>query len=93
MHVVGPDRRAGQRDPALLESCYRRALEVADELGVTSVAFPLVSAGVYGWPLYDAARIAVGTVRADLAAGDTSVTSAVFVAFGTEAYEALTAHL
>ncbi|MDQ3628487.1 MAG: O-acetyl-ADP-ribose deacetylase [Actinomycetota bacterium] len=88
IHVVGPDQRAGQTDPALLESCYRRALEVADELGVSSIAFPLVSAGIYGWPLDDAAKIAVGTVRAVLAAGDTSVT---FAAFGDAAYEALTA--
>ena len=93
IHVVGPDRRAGQSDPELLVSCYREALRVADELDARTLAAPLVSAGVYGWPLDDAARIAVGTVRADLAAGDTSVTSAVFVAFGTEAYEALTAHL
>jgi len=93
IHVVGPNWRAGQTDPQLLESCYHRALEVADELGAATIAFPLVSAGVYGWPLEDAARIAAGTVRADLAAGNMSVTSAVFVAFGTEAYEALTAHL
>ncbi len=91
IHVVGPDQRAGQTDPVLLESCYRRAVEVADELGVSSIAFPLVSAGIYGWPLDDAAKIAVGTVRAVLAAGDTSVTSAVFAAFGDGAYEALTA--
>lgn len=93
IHVVGPNWHAGQTDPGLLESCYRRALAVADELGVSSIAFPLVSAGIYGWPLDDAARIAVGTVRADLGSGSTSVTSAVFAAFGDQAYEALTAYL
>ncbi|TPX00570.1 O-acetyl-ADP-ribose deacetylase, partial [Schumannella luteola] len=62
IHTVGPDFGAGQRDRALLVSCYRRSLEVADELGVRSVAFPLVSAGVYRWPLDDAIEAAVTTV-------------------------------
>ena len=54
IHVVGPNRHAGQTDRSLLLSCYSRALEVADELGARTVAFPLVSAGVYGWPKDDA---------------------------------------
>ena len=54
IHVVGPNRHAGQTDRSLLTSCYVRALEVADELGARTVAFPLVSAGVYGWPKDDA---------------------------------------
>ncbi|RUP27098.1 MAG: O-acetyl-ADP-ribose deacetylase [Mycolicibacterium sp.] len=62
IHTVGPNHRAGQRDPELLRSCYRRALEVADELGAQSVAFPLISAGIYGWPLHDAIMIAAETV-------------------------------
>jgi O-acetyl-ADP-ribose deacetylase (regulator of RNase III) len=49
---------------ALLESCYRNALGVADEIGAQSVAFPAVSAGVYGWPMASAADIAIATVRA-----------------------------
>ncbi len=48
IHTVGPNHAAGQRDRTLLVSCYRRALEVADELGVHSIAFPLISAGIYG---------------------------------------------
>lgn len=63
IHVVGPNHTAGERDRALLTSCYRRALEVADELGATSVAFPLVSAGIYGWPLDDAVDAAVTTLQ------------------------------
>ena len=56
IHVVGPNYRAGERDRSLLESCYREALAVADELGAATVAFPLVSAGIYGWPTDDAVR-------------------------------------
>lgn len=64
IHVVGPNHRAGETDRSLLTSCYSRALAVADELGATSVAFPLVSAGVYGWPREDAVAAAVETLRA-----------------------------
>ncbi|MGW5187709.1 O-acetyl-ADP-ribose deacetylase [Kribbella sp. NPDC004138] len=63
IHVVGPNYTAGQRDPALLESCYRNALRIADELGVRTMALPAVSAGIYGWPAQSAADIAVQTVR------------------------------
>ncbi|MFI5696609.1 O-acetyl-ADP-ribose deacetylase [Kribbella sp. NPDC051586] len=63
IHVVGPNYVAGQRDPALLESCYRNALRIADELGVRTMALPAVSAGIYGWPARSAADIAVRTMR------------------------------
>jgi O-acetyl-ADP-ribose deacetylase (regulator of RNase III) len=63
IHVVGPNYNAGQRDPALLESCYRGALAVADELGVKTLALPAVSAGIYGWPADSAAQIALDTLR------------------------------
>jgi O-acetyl-ADP-ribose deacetylase (regulator of RNase III) len=62
IHVVGPNYTAGQRDPALLESCYRNALRVADELGVRRLTLPAVSAGIYGWPAQSAADIAVQTL-------------------------------
>ncbi|UUT35161.1 O-acetyl-ADP-ribose deacetylase [Microbacterium elymi] len=64
IHTVGPNHTAGERDRSLLVSCYRRSLEVADELGAVSVAFPLISAGVYGWPKQDAVAAAVETVSA-----------------------------
>ncbi|WP_315099423.1 macro domain-containing protein, partial [uncultured Cellulomonas sp.] len=63
VHTVGPDRHAGQTDAALLASCFTRSLDVAAGLGVQSVAFPAVSAGVYGWAVQDVARIAVDAVR------------------------------
>ena len=63
IHVVGPDHTAGQTDPMLLESCYRNALAIADELGVRTLALPAVSAGIYGWPAASAAEIALRTLR------------------------------
>ena len=63
IHTVGPNRHAGQTDPELLASCFRRSLDVADELGAASIAFPAVSAGVYGWAAEDVASIAVAAVR------------------------------
>lgn len=81
IHVVGPNRHAGQTDRGLLTSCYSRALAVADELGARTVAFPLVSAGVYGWPLYDAVAAALETLQAT----PTQVEEARMVAFGADA--------
>lgn len=69
IHTVGPNRHAGQTDPALLEACFRNSLRVASELGARSVAFPAVSAGVYGWDPAEVARVAVATVRASEAPG------------------------
>lgn len=62
IHTVGPNFAAGEQDRSLLESCYRRALEVGYNLGAKSVAFPLISAGVYAWPLDEAIAIAVETI-------------------------------
>ncbi|MBW9092126.1 O-acetyl-ADP-ribose deacetylase [Microbacterium jejuense] len=63
IHTVGPNFAAGERDRSLLESCYRRSLEVADELSARSISFPLISAGVYGWPLDDAIDAAVEVLQ------------------------------
>ena len=87
IHVVGPVYGVGSRDQ--LVSCYVNALAVADELGVTAMAVPLVSAGVYGWPLDDAIAAAVDT----LASTASSVVSARVVAFTPAAYDAVAAYL
>jgi O-acetyl-ADP-ribose deacetylase (regulator of RNase III) len=87
IHVVGPNYRAGERDRALLESCYANALAVADEIGARTLAFPLVSAGIYGWPLDDAARAAVDTLRST----PTHVEDVRIVTFGRVNYQAVTA--
>ena len=92
IHVVGPNYRAGQTDRSLLTSCYARALEVAEELGARTVAFPLVSAGVYGWPKDDAIAAAVETFHEADARG-TSVTEARLVAFDHPTYDLIAAAL
>jgi O-acetyl-ADP-ribose deacetylase (regulator of RNase III) len=64
VHAVGPRYRDGRRgEPELLASCYRRALEVAEEVGARSVAFPAISTGIYGYPPEEAASIAVETLQ------------------------------
>jgi O-acetyl-ADP-ribose deacetylase (regulator of RNase III) len=77
IHTVGPVYSAREDRSGLLVSCYQRSLEVAGELGARIVAFPAVSAGVYGWPHDDAARIAVTTVSR----AATGVAEARFVLF------------
>jgi O-acetyl-ADP-ribose deacetylase (regulator of RNase III) len=89
IHVVGPNFTAGQRDRSLLTSCYANALRVADELGARTVAFPLVSAGIYGWPLDDAVDAAVETLRTT----PTAVEEARIVAFSEATYELVSAKL
>jgi O-acetyl-ADP-ribose deacetylase (regulator of RNase III) len=84
IHTVGPVYSRSQDRSALLASCYRESLRVAAELGARTVAFPAVSAGIYGWPLDDAARIAVGTVRET----DSPVEEARFVLFSEDVYAA-----
>ena len=87
IHVVGPVYDGSGANRGELVSCYTRALAVADELGAASVAFPLVSAGVYGWPLDDAVAAQVDTV----ASTRTSVEHAVLVGYGDRATRALRA--
>lgn len=89
IHAVGPVWQGGQRgESELLTSCYRRSLEVADDLGARSLAFPAISTGVYGYPKEAAARVAVDTLRS----APTRVELVRLVAFDAETlrlYEAL----
>jgi O-acetyl-ADP-ribose deacetylase (regulator of RNase III) len=62
VHTVGPNRHAGETDPALLASCFESSLAEAVRVGAGSVAFPAVSAGIYGWDRHDVARIATAAV-------------------------------
>ena len=64
IHTVGPVWAKTIDKSETLASCYRESLRVAKELGARTVAFPAISAGIYGWPMDDAARIAVQTCRA-----------------------------
>jgi O-acetyl-ADP-ribose deacetylase len=93
IHAVGPVwHGGGEGEPELLASCYRRAIELADEHGDKRVAFPAISAGVYGYPLEAAAAVAVGAVREALAAHP-AVEEARFWLFGRPAYDAFAAAL
>ncbi|HEU5038114.1 MAG TPA: macro domain-containing protein [Nocardioides sp.] len=89
IHVVGPNYGAGERDRALLLSCYSRALAVADSLGAATIAFPLVSAGIYGWPKDDAIAAPLEVFRS----ATTAVTEARIVAFDAATYEQIRAAL
>ena len=89
IHVVGPNFTRGETDRSLLTSCYSGALAVADELGARKVAFPLVSAGVYGWPLDDAVAAAVDTLRG----APTRVEEARIVAFSRRTFDLVAARL
>ena len=82
IHTVGPVwRGGGAGEPELLAACYRRSLEVADELGARSVAFPAISTGIYGYPAEQAATIAITTLMKPPAP---AIEAVALVAFDTE---------
>lgn len=89
IHTVGPNYSAGERDRDLLASCYRRSLEVAEEIGARTLAFPLVSAGIYGWPKGDAVACAVETISASTA----DVDEVTLVAFDDATLALIQQHL
>lgn len=82
IHVVGPVWHHRDDRSHLLESCYREALRIADDLSARTVAFPAVSAGIFGWPMPSAADIAVRTVRSTA----TTVQEVRFVLFSDHAH-------
>jgi O-acetyl-ADP-ribose deacetylase (regulator of RNase III) len=82
IHTVGPVWRGGGHDePALLASCYRESLTLAVAHGVRSIAFPAISCGVYGYPIPEAARIAVATTMA-FVRSDTTLAEVIFACLG-----------
>ena len=88
IHTVGPVWRGGDGgEPELLAACYRNSLCLAVEHGARTIAFPAISCGVYGYPLDEAARIAVGEVRAFLA-HDERIETVYLVCFGADTRQA-----
>lgn len=85
IHTAGPVYNPSDDRSSILRSCYVSSLLLASDLGATSIAFPAISAGVYGWPIGDAARIAVSAVRDTDAPG---VTLVRFALFGPDALRA-----
>jgi O-acetyl-ADP-ribose deacetylase len=93
-HAVGPVYRDGLHgEPELLASCHRKCLELAAERGVTTLSFPAISTGVYGYPIEEAAAIAIREVVTHLKKSEGPVREAIFVLFGRQAYEAYAAAL
>ena len=88
VHAVGPVWHGGDRgEPELLASAYRRALEVAGELGATTIAFPAISTGIFGYPLEPATAVAVHTARTSTAPGIELVRFVCFDGATLAAYE------
>jgi O-acetyl-ADP-ribose deacetylase len=93
-HAVGPIYRDGLHgEPETLASCYRICLQLADEFQIGRITFPAISTGVYGYPLREAARVALTEVMRHLSTHETTVRRATFVLFGQEAYDAFAAAL
>ena len=88
-HAVGPVYRDGRHgEPELLASCHRKCLELAAEHSATTMTFPAISTGVYGYPLAEAAAIALGEVAAHLKRPECQIREVIFVLFGRAAYDA-----
>jgi len=87
IHTVGPVYSGSARDAELLASCYRRSIEVADANGLASVAFPSISTGAYGYPLDEAAEVAL-RATVDAMRAHPSVRKVRFVLYGATAYQA-----
>jgi O-acetyl-ADP-ribose deacetylase (regulator of RNase III) len=87
-HAVGPVYRDGQHgEPELLASCYRKCFELAAEHGARTVSFPAISTGVYGYPLREAAAIAVSEAARQLEHAEGAVEEVIFVLFDRSAYD------
>ncbi len=93
IHTVGPNAHRGQTDPVVLAACFTGSLDVAAEIGARTVAFPAISAGIYGWDVTEVARVAVGAVRRWGQATSGAVDLVRFVLFSDAALAAFAAEL
>ena len=88
IHTVGPIWRGGTHgEPETLANCYRNSLQVAVENGIKTIAFPAISCGAYGYPLLEAAQIAVKTTR-EFLIGEDKIDKVIFVLWSDDIYEA-----
>jgi O-acetyl-ADP-ribose deacetylase (regulator of RNase III) len=88
IHTVGPIWRGGKHgEPETLADCYLNSLQLAVENGIKTIAFPAISCGAYGYPVEEAAQIAVETTRDYLAAED-KIDKVIFVLWSEDIYEA-----
>ena len=88
IHTVGPVWRGGEGDePEILANCYRNSLKLAVENEIKTMAFPAISCGAYGYPIPDAAQVALKTTR-DFLATDDSIDKVAFVLWGEDIYDA-----
>lgn len=93
IHTVGPDARAGQTQPELLAACFTSSLAEAVRVGARTVAFPAISAGIFGWPMNDVARIAVDAVRSWVASNPDALDTVTFVLVTQGSLDAFRAEL
>jgi O-acetyl-ADP-ribose deacetylase len=88
IHTVGPIWRGGKHDePRILANCYRNSLQLAVENEIKTIAFPAISCGAYGYPIEQAARIALQTTRGFLV-GNNRIDKVIFVLFSDDLYDA-----
>ncbi len=88
IHTVGPIWHGGKHEePETLANCYRNSLQLAVENGIQTIAFPAISCGAYGYPIQEAAEIALKTTREFLAKTD-KIEKVIFVLWGEDVYEA-----
>lgn len=87
IHTVGPIWQGGkQNEDELLASCYRRCLELAEQYSISTIAFPAISTGIYGFPMERATGIAIAEIKSFLE-NNTSIEQVILVCFGKKAYE------
>ncbi len=94
IHTVGPIWHGGnKREPELLASAYQESLKVATENNLSSISFPSISTGTYGYPTAEAAKVAMSTVASFLKERGTSIKEVVFVLFDSAAFESYSSRL